>query len=106
MKFNGGMITEESAEKAADIVREVLEERFGGGEMVFHQVFAKQRFDHDDDEYLHIYIVYEGDWKLLDPDWTRTLVGRITPQLTELGIPYPASKSFIPKYEWDEMHRS
>lgn len=105
MTFAEGMITEESAEKAAEIVREVLEERFKDEDMVFHQILAKQRFDHDDDEYLDIYIVYEGDRKLLDPGWTSGLIGLISPQLTELGIPYPAGKSFIPKHEWDRIHR-
>ena len=105
MKFSDGMITEESAEKASEIVRQVLEERFKDEDLVFHKVFAEQRFDHDDDEYLEIYIVYEGDWKLLDPAWTKSLIGIISPQLTDLGIPYPAGKSFIPKREWDEMQR-
>lgn len=105
MKFNGGAITEESANKATEIVRQVLEECFKNEGLVFHQILAKQRFDHDD-EYLHIYIVYEGDRNLLDPRWTNRLVGIISPQLAEIGIPYPASKSFIPKDEWEEMRQS
>ena len=105
MTFAEGVITEEAAEKAAEIVREVLEERFKDEDLVFHQILALQRFDHDDDEYLEFYIIYEGDRKLLDPGWTKSLIGIVPPQLTELGIPYPAGKSFIPKHEWDEMRR-
>ena len=42
MAFTEGMITEESAEKAAEILREVLEERFQDEALVFHQIIASR----------------------------------------------------------------
>ena len=95
------MTTKTKLEQVADIVRETLAERFGD-EFVFDPIDVIPRVDHDGDEYLHIYIVFDGDPELLDLDWTVRLGVRIWPQLIGLGFSNPPSKSFIERSEWEE----
>ena len=95
------MTIEIKLKKVADIVRQDLAERFGD-EFVFDPIDVIPKVDHDGDEYLHIYIVFEGDQKLLDPGWTMGLGVRIWPMLEDLGFPNPPSKSFIERSEWEE----
>ena len=90
-------------DKVADIVRQDLDECFGD-KLVFDPILVANRVDHDDEDYLHIIIIYEGDRKHLDPSVTVGLVRRITPQLLELGVPWPPSKSFVDKSEWEEYY--
>ena len=54
------MTTEVETNKIADIVREMLTERFHD-EFVFSPIIVEPRIDHDGDEYLHTYIVFDGD---------------------------------------------
>ena len=96
------MISTEVREEVADIVKHTLAERFDD-RIVFDPIKVIRRIDHDGDEYLHIYIVYDGDQELLDLGWTVGLVRRIRPKLIELGVDSPPSKSFVEKSEWDEV---
>ena len=50
------MTTEAGTDKIADIIREMLTERFHD-EFVFSPIIVEPRIDHDGDEYLHTYIV-------------------------------------------------
>ena len=95
------MTSQAVREKVADLVRQDLEECFGD-KLVFAPILVFDRVDHDDEDYLHIIVIYDGDRKHLDPDTTIGLVDRITPQLLELGAPWPPSRSFVEKSEWIE----
>ena len=98
------MIDAAAPEKVEELVRELLEGRFGD-QFVFDPIEVIPRIDHDGDEYLHIFIVFDGNQKLLDPDWTLTLPRRVSPLLTELGSLNPPSHSFIEKSEWEEVYK-
>ena len=95
------MTSQAVRDKVADLVRQDLEERVGD-KLTLDPILVFDRVDHDDDDYLDIIIVYDGDRKHLDPDTTIGLVGRITPQLLELGTPWPPSRSFVERSEWEE----
>ena len=86
------MTTLLDTDRVTDIVRELLVGRFGDA----------FEFDHDGDEYIHVYIVFDGDQSELDPSWTAGLSGRLRPHLVEMGFDSPPSKSFIEKSEWLE----
>ena len=96
------MIDAAAPGKVEELVRELLDERFGD-QFVFDPIKVVPRIDHDGDEYLHIYIVFDGDQSLLDPDWTLELAGRITPLLMDLGSLNPPSKTFIERSDWEEI---
>ncbi len=88
-------------EKVADIARDMVNERFGD-DFVFDPIFVKEKVDHDGDEYLQIYIIYDGDYKNLDPGWTVGMGLRMMPALLEIGVSEPPGHSFIEKTEWEE----
>ena len=100
-------LTDEVMAKVADIVRQTLDEKFEGLPMEFDDIIVFRRRDPYDYEefYLDIMIVYVGERKLLDPDWTGSLPGIILPKMEAQGInvSQSPSKSFIPKHEWEEM---
>ena len=90
--------TEATIQKVTRIVREAIEERFAD-EFVFDPIIVNPRIDHDGDEYLHMYIVLDGDIRNLDTAWTLRLRGIIMDETDEeLSVP---SISFVGKEEWD-----
>ena len=95
------MTTPLDTDRVADIVRQLLFERFGDT-FDFDPILVEREFDHYGDEYVHVYIVFEGDQAELDPSWTPTLSEKLWPHLAEMGFDSPPSKSFIEKSEWLE----
>lgn len=98
------MTSQAVRDKVADLVRQDLEERVGD-KLTFGPIIVEDKVDHDDEDYLDITIVYDGARKHLDSDTTVGLVGRITPQLLELGAPWPPSKSFVVRREWETRRK-
>ena len=85
-------------------VRNLLFERFGDT-FDFDPILVERELDDDGDEYVHVYIVFDGDQDELDPSWTSGLSGQLWPLLAEMGFTGPPSKSFIEKSEWLENPR-
>ena len=97
------MISKSVTDQVAKIVEGHLKERFKD-EFVFDPIIVRPQIDHDGDEYLDIFIVFSGDQKKLDPDWTLGLVPLITTDLIELGVSNVPSKSFVEKSEWETIY--
>ena len=91
----------DTLEKVADIARGLLNERFGN-DLVFDPVFAKSLVDHYGDDYIQLYLVFDGDEKKLDLDWTIDMVFEMEPALNEIGVYDLPGKFFIKKSEWEE----
>ena len=91
----------EVTDKVENIVRKALKERFEG-QLVFDPIIVMPSIDHCGDEYLHIYVVVDGDYKLLDPGWTLGLPDLIFRHTGEGEVPGIPAHSFIPKSEWEE----
>lgn len=94
-------LTDETARKIADIARDLLYERFGD-DFVFDPIWVEQKVDHDDDDYLQLNIVFDGDQKKLDPGWTVSIGRLMTPALLEIGVDEPPDHAFYEKNEWLE----
>lgn len=90
---------QKARELATRFVREDLESRFGDA-FVFDPIVVEQRVDHDGEEYLRVDIVFDGDQRNLDADWTSGLVLRLHLKLREFGIDSIPSPHFIKKSEW------
>ena len=90
-------------DEVANIVRQTLEEKFGDS-LVFDPIEVIPKIDLDGDEYLHIYMVYDGDYELLDTAWTLGLYGLLWPKLIELGVESVPSLSFVEKSDWEEVY--
>ena len=95
--------SDEVLQKVADLAREDMEGHFGDT-FVFNPIMVVPKIDHADEEYLHIYIVFDGDQALLDSNWTRGLYGRIGPAMREMGIMSIPNRSFVEKSEWPRIH--
>ena len=94
----------EHSEKIKEILLEVLDERFHG-ELVFSPILVKPHRTDDGFLYLDISIVYEGDRKLLTPDWYAGFIPRLWHKLEEVGIEGFPSTSLIEKSEWLSYNR-
>ena len=108
-KMEADLTTQERDEIVKSIVRETIEERFAS-DFVFDPIDVIPTVDEwgpdaTGETYLRIIIVFDGDQKKLDPDWTSTLIRRIQPKLLEAGIAEFPSPSWIEKSEWESMQR-
>ena len=97
-------LTKEVKQQVIGLVREYLTDKFSDDDPIsFDPIVIDLRYDPDDEPYLHIYVVYDGDQALLDPIWTASMIGYLWPRLTSIGIPQLPGKSFVEKSEWEEV---
>ena len=94
----------EVIDKVEVLVRKDLEGRFRE-EFVFNPIIVNPELDHYGDEYLHIYIIFDGDQGKLDPRWTNGIERRLLDQLPEEQSPLWAGHSFIPLSEWKKFYK-
>ena len=92
------------------IVRETIEERFAD-DFVFDPIIVAPAIDEwgpdaTGETYLRIIIVFDGDQKKLDPDWTGSLIRRLRPKLNEVDVSEFPSPSWVEKSEWETMLRT
>ena len=102
MRGAGSTTTQETLQKVEKVVRDAVEERFGS-DFVFDPIVVEPRSDMDDDEYLHVYVVYKGDRNKLDSSWTLGLASIILDHTTDDEVWHIPSKSFVPKREWEQV---
>ena len=93
---------QEVMERVEKFVRKDLEGRFKD-EFVFDPIIVNPELDHYGDEFLHIYIIFDGDQKNLDPKWTVDIEGRLLDHLQEGELPHTPGHAFIEKSEWKEI---
>lgn len=97
------MIDKIIIEEVEDFVRLTLTERFKD-EFKFGPIVAVPKTDQYGDEYVQVYIVFEGEQTKLDPEWTGGLGLRIRPLLQKRGITNAPRKSSVEKSEWLEVY--
>ncbi len=95
---------QEVIKRVESLIRNDLEERFKD-EFVFDPIIVNPELDHYGDEFLHIYIVYDGDRKKLDTKWTIGIETRLLQQLPEGELPHTPGHSFIPVSEWKKFYK-
>ena len=92
-------------DKVEALVRELLDERFGD-EFVFDPIEVHARiFDDgiDVEDYLEIYVVFDGDPKRLPASWTAGLAVLMEPGMMKMGCELDISKAFFTMAEWKEI---
>ena len=95
------MKTEEMCETLAELVKERLSDLYGG-RIKFDPVIVENKTDFYGEDYLHIYVVFDGDEKLLESKQP-VVAWLIDPELDEFGVEKTPSHSFSKKSEWDEL---
>ena len=96
---------DDELKKIADIARNLLNERFGD-DFVFYPIWVERKVDHDDEDYLELNIVFDGDQDKLDPDWTVSLGRRMRPALRAIGVEDIPDHAFHEKSEWQEAREA
>ena len=97
------MTTEsEMLETLAGLVKERLTDIFDG-RIAFDPVIVENKTDFYGEDYLHIYVVFDGDVKLLESKRPLVPAWLIDPELDEYGVKKTPSHSFSKKSEWDEL---
>ncbi len=100
------MLVDEATDDATNEIKEtlqrLLDERFKG-EIEFGPIVVKPSFDHDGEEYLRSYIVFDGDQKKLDPRWTVGLSDLLWQRAEQLGYPGIPIQLFIKSSEWPAL---
>ena len=94
----------EIIEKVEDFVRKDLEGRFKD-EFVFDPIIANPELDWWGDEFLHIYIIFDGDQEKLDSKWTMGIEGRLFDHLPQDEWPPGPGHAFIEKSEWKKIFK-
>ena len=94
----------EVIERVEEFVRKDLEGRFKD-EFVFDPIIANPELEWGSDEFLYIYIIFDGDQKKLDSKWTLDIEGRLLDYLSEGELPSTPGHSFISKSEWKSIYK-
>ena len=97
-------VTEDPTGMIGTMIRELLEEHFKDL-FVFDPIVVEVKTDHEGDDYLHTYIVFDGDFDKLDPGWTVDLSEKLWPHTKALGYPAIPIQSFVAKSEWKQLQR-
>ncbi len=95
-------ITEELLEKIGEIVKIRLHEVYGDS-LTFDPVFVERKFDFYGEDYMHIYIVFDGPEEVFEAKWDVGNEWLIGPDLDKLGVKKVLSHSISKKNEWDEL---
>ena len=99
------MAAEKATIEIRTVIQDLLRERFEN-EFEFGPIVVMPRFDEYGEEYLHSYIVLNGDQKKLDPTWTLRLSNLLRPHSEELGYPGIPIQMFVERSEWPAMEKS
>ena len=94
----------EIIQKVEDFVRKDLEERFKD-EFIFDPIIVNPELDWWGDEFLHIYIIFDGDLKKLDTKWTIGIETRLLQELPEGELLHTPGHSLIPISEWKSVYK-
>ena len=98
------MIADKATGKIREVLRQMLNERFSD-EFEFGPIVVIPRVDQDGEEYLHSYIVFQGDQKKLDPTWTLRLSNTLWPHSEALGYPGIPISLFVDRSEWPDLEK-
>ena len=86
----------------SEIVKADLYERFPTG-FVFDPIRVYPRTDHMGEDYLKVFIIYDGDGNDLNAEHTVGLKTRLKPKLRALNINDYISDGFVEKSEWENL---
>lgn len=99
------MFDVQRTDEVVKTVQDILTERFENDPIAFGPIVVEPAIDHDDDDYMRITIVFEGDPDLLDPSWSLDLTRLIGLELSQKdieGFDY-ISKRYVEKSEWEAI---
>ena len=90
--------------KIDGIVRQIVKDEMPDG-LTMEDVCVVAHEDPFGYETVFIYVVYGGDYRKLDPDWTTSLPGKVREHLAEDELDTYFMKQFIHKSEWRRYYK-
>ena len=99
------MFNVQRTDEVVKAVQDILAERFENDPIAFGPIVVEPAIDHDEDDYMRITIVFEGDPDLLEPSWALDLTRRLQIDLCQKdigGFDY-ISKRWVEKSEWEAI---
>ena len=91
--------------KINGIVRQIVKEEMPDG-LTMEDVCVVAHEDPFGDETVFVYVVYGGDYRKLDPDWTTSLPRKILKRLKEDELDTVLFKYFVHKSEWPRYYKN
>ena len=91
-------IPAETQEEAKRVIREGLDAQFKGG-VRFSEVRASAMLDEDENDFLNVLVVYDGDSKSLEPRLCNSLYSEIRGRLFDIGLHSIPSISYVDKVD-------
>lgn len=99
-------LSDETLERIEELIRETLDEKFAGEDIVFDPIVLEPRLDYDGDEFLRIFIVTDGDRSLLNTGWMLDFRDMVEDTMfPEVDAYAWATISFTSKSGWEEFHK-
>ena len=89
-------ISDEIQKKAKHVIWNGVNSHFKG-KVRFADIYASPMLDQDEDEFLNVLVVYEGDRKGLEPHLCNSLYQEIRGQLFDIGLSTIPSISYVEK---------
>ena len=86
------------------LVRGIVRDRFPAG-FDFTDIVVEPCIDQDGEKYIHTYIVFDGDIKMLDPGKTLGISTLLWPKARDMGFSAIPVQSFVEKSEWAAVSR-
>lgn len=94
-------ITSDITDQVAAIIGDTLNGWFQP-DLQFGPIVVRQQYDDwYDEDYLEVWIVWEGDYAYMDHSRTNGLSLDIEPQLDALGVDLFIHPHYIAKWEWE-----
>ena len=95
-----GTVDQALESQIADIVQRTLDEHYQGA-LTFGPIRVQETDDMVTGEwYLQIFVVVDGDYKLLTDGWSWRLHHYIEPELQAIGMTQYVLPRYIPKDDW------
>ena len=91
-------ITAETQEKAKQVIWKGLDSHFKGRAR-FSEIRANAMLDQEENDFLNVLVVYEGDRKGLEPRLCNSLYSEIRGRLLDVGLHTIPSISYVDKID-------
>ena len=89
---------------AEDIIRSYPTNQLAG-QVHIVKVLSSPRFCQDDEEFLDVSVIYEGQREALNPEVLNAVYHNISPHLLDIGVDHAPSIGYIPNHEWEQARQ-
>ena len=104
-KTDDPTIIEDPTGKIGKMILDMLHDKFQD-DFVYDHIIVEIRTDHLDEEYVHTYIVLDGDFDKRDPKKTLEITSELWDLTKNMNYPAIPIQSYIERSEWKPLKRA